>query len=41
MPPDAGETISSGALALDLALGGGLPKGRVEIYGPKVLVRQH
>ena len=30
------ETVSSGALTLDLALGGGLPKGRVvEIYGPE------
>ena len=30
------ETISSGALPLDIALGGGLPKGRViEIYGPE------
>ncbi len=30
------ENISSGALTLDLALGGGLPKGRViEIYGPE------
>ncbi|QEY32166.1 recombinase RecA [Synechococcus sp. RSCCF101] len=30
------ETISSGALTLDLALGGGYPKGRVvEIYGPE------
>jgi recombination protein RecA len=30
------ETISSGAITLDLALGGGLPKGRViEIYGPE------
>lgn len=30
------ETISSGALTLDLALGGGLPKGRIiEIYGPE------
>lgn len=30
------ETISSGALTLDLALGGGLPKGRViELYGPE------
>lgn len=30
------ETITTGALTLDLALGGGLPKGRViEIYGPE------
>lgn len=30
------ETFPSGALTLDLALGGGLPKGRViEIYGPE------
>lgn len=30
------ETISTGSLSLDLALGGGLPKGRiVEIYGPE------
>ena len=30
------ETISTGALTLDVALGGGLPKGRViEIYGPE------
>lgn len=30
------ETISSGALNLDLALGGGIPKGRIiEIYGPE------
>lgn len=30
------ETISSGAMTLDIALGGGLPKGRViEIYGPE------
>jgi recombination protein RecA len=30
------ETLSSGAITLDLALGGGLPKGRViEIYGPE------
>ena len=29
------ETVSTGALTLDLALGGGYPKGRVvEIYGP-------
>ena len=30
------ETIQTGALTLDMALGGGLPKGRViEIYGPE------
>jgi recombination protein RecA len=30
------ETLPTGALTLDLALGGGLPKGRViEIYGPE------
>lgn len=30
------ETISSGALSLDLALGGGYPRGRIiEIYGPE------
>jgi recombination protein RecA len=30
------ETISSGAITLDLALGGGLPRGRViEMYGPE------
>lgn len=30
------ETIPSGALTLDLAMGGGMPKGRViEIYGPE------
>lgn len=30
------ETIPTGALTLDLALGGGIPKGRiVEIYGPE------
>lgn len=30
------ETISTGALTLDVALGGGLPKGRiVEVYGPE------
>jgi recombination protein RecA len=30
------ETISSGSIALDMALGGGYPKGRIiEIYGPE------
>ncbi len=30
------ETVSTGAISLDLALGGGLPRGRVvEIYGPE------
>lgn len=30
------ETISSGSLGLDMALGGGLPKGRIiEVYGPE------
>ncbi len=30
------ETISTGSLSLDLALGGGIPRGRVvEIYGPE------
>lgn len=30
------ETVSTGVLSLDLALGGGLPRGRiVEIYGPE------
>ena len=30
------ETIPTGSLALDLALGGGIPKGRIiEIYGPE------
>jgi recombination protein RecA len=30
------ETFSAGALSLDLALGGGIPKGRIiEIYGPE------
>ena len=30
------ETVSTGSLSLDIALGGGIPKGRiVEIYGPE------
>ncbi|MCF7831065.1 recombinase RecA [Candidatus Gracilibacteria bacterium] len=30
------ETISSGSISIDLALGGGIPKGRIiEIYGPE------
>ena len=30
------ETFSAGALSLDLALGGGIPKGRIiEVYGPE------
>ena len=34
--PVAAETIKTGALSLDLALGGGIPHGRiVEIYGPE------
>ena len=37
------ETISSGSLGLDIALGvGGLPRGRVvEIYGPESLGQDH
>src|ERR1035437_6097908 len=30
------ETIPTGSLSLDLALGGGIPKGRIiEVYGPE------
>jgi recombination protein RecA len=30
------ETVSTGALSLDIALGGGIPKGRIiEVYGPE------
>ncbi len=33
---EAVDTISTGSISLDLALGGGIPKGRViEIYGPE------
>ena len=37
------ESISTGSLSLDLALGiGGLPKGRiVEVYGPELLEKLH
>ena len=37
------ETVSTGSLALDVALGiGGLPRGRVvEIYGPRVIRENH
>ena len=37
------ESISTGSLSLDLALGiGGLPKGRiVEIYGPESSGKNH
>lgn len=37
------EAIPTGALALDLALGiGGVPRGRViEVYGPRLPVKQH
>jgi recombination protein RecA len=35
-PHTAVETTTTGALSLDIALGGGIPKGRViEIYGPE------
>src|SRR5438045_7420011 len=34
--PTAVETTPTGALSLDIALGGGIPRGRVvEIYGPE------
>jgi recombination protein RecA len=34
------ETIPTGSISLDLALGGGIPKGRViEIYGPESSVK--
>lgn len=36
VPREKMETVPSGALTLDLALGGGYPKGRIiEIYGPE------
>ena len=36
-PADEGDVVSTGSLALDIALGiGGLPRGRIiEIYGPE------
>jgi len=40
MPPDAGRNNSQWC-TLDLALGGGLPKGGIEIYGPESSGRQH
>ncbi len=36
------ETTPTGALSLDIALGGGIPRGRViEIYGSRIIWQDH